>query len=195
MEQQSGAAARLPQWKVVLVAAIAAVLSAVVALAVQRELAANKPPSAAAAFVAGIAMSGYNAQALTAEEEAYAAALWPIHSEVKLAAVRMIFAGLNYKTEDQDARKLKTKVQPLTQTFLNAAKRVDGLRPPASLQDSHDSYREALGLYTSATREMVRIADDGKEEHLVRAQKQSERASFVILKLSDVLWAGEYKPN
>lgn len=195
MGQESGTVARLPHWKVLLVVAMAAVLFAVVAFAVQRELAANKPPSAAAAFTAGIALSGYDAPPLTAEEETYAAALWPIHSEVKLAAVRMIFAGLNYKTADQDSRKLKTKVQPLTQTFLDANRRVDKILPPASLQDAHDSYTEALRLYTSATREMVRIADDGKEEHLVRAQKQSEQASFAILKLSDVLWPGEYKPN
>ena len=185
----------MPHWKMLLVVAMAAVLFAVVAFAVQRELSANKPPSAAAAFVAGIAMSGYDAPALTAEEEAYAAALWPIHSEVKLAAVRMIFAGLNYKTEDQDVRKLKSQVQPLTQTFLNAANRVEQIRAPASLQDAHDSYREALRLYTSATREMVRIADSGKEEHLILAQKRSEQASLAILKLSDVLWPGEYKPN
>ena len=195
MAQESSTAARLPHWKMLLVVAMAAVLFAVVAFAVQRELSANKPPSAAAAFVAGIAMSGYDAPALTAEEEAYAAALWPIHSEVKLAAVRMIFAGLNYKTEDQDVRKLKSQVQPLTQTFLDAANRVEQIRPPASLQDSHDSYREALRLYTSATREMVRIADSGKEEHLILAQKRSEQASLAILKLSDVLWPGEYKPN
>jgi hypothetical protein len=195
MGQESGAAAKLPHWKMLLVAAIAAVLFAVVGLAVQRELAVNKSPSAAAAFTAGIAMSGYDAPALTAEEEAYAAALWPIHSEVKLAAVRMIFAGLNYKTEDQDAGKLKSKVQPLTQTFLGATRRVDKIRPPASLQDAHDRYREALDLYASATREMVRIAEDGKDEHLVLAQQRSEQASLAILKLSDVLWPGEYKPN
>lgn len=195
MGQESGAAAKPPQWKLLLIAAFAAVLIAVVAVAVQRELAANKPPSAAAAFTAGIAMSGYNAPALTAEEEAYAAALWPIHSEVKLAAVRMIFAGLNYKTADPDARKLKSKVQPLTQTFLGATERVNKIRPPASLQDAHDRYREALSLYTSATREMVRIAEDGKDEHLVLAQKRSEQASLAILKLSDLLWPGEYKPN
>jgi hypothetical protein len=42
---------------------------------------------------------------------------------------------------------------------------------------------------------MVRIAEDGKDEHLVLAQKRSEQASLAILKLSDVLWPGEYKPN
>ncbi len=195
MGQQSGAAAKPPQWKVVLVAAIVAGLIAVVAVAVQREFAANKPPSAAASFAAGIALSGYDVPALTAEEEAYAAALWPIHSEVKLAAVRMIFAGLNYKTENQDVKELKSKVLPLTKTFKDASTRVNRMRPPVSLQDAHDSYREALVLYTSATREMVKIAEDGKDEHLFLAQKRSEQASLAILKLSDLLWPGEYKPN
>ncbi len=195
MGQESRVAVNLPQTRTLLIAAIVVSLTAVIALAVQREISANKPPSAAAAFTAGIALSGYDAPPLTAEEEAYAAALWPIHSEVKLAAVRMIFAGLNYKTADRDAGKLKSKVQPLTQTFVDAARRVDKMRPPASLQDAHDSYQQALGLYTSATREMVRIAEDGKDEHLVLAQKRSEQASLAILKLSDVLWPGEYKPN
>ncbi len=195
MGQESGVAVKLPQTRTLLIAAIVASLIAVVALAVQREISANKPPSAAAAFTAGIALSGYDAPPLTAEEEAYAAALWPIHSEVKLAAVRMIFAGLHYKTSDQDAGKLKSKVQPLTQTFVDAARRVDRMRPPASLQDAHDSYQQALVLYTSATREMVRIVEDGKDEHLLLAQKRSEQASLAILKLSDVLWPGEYKPN
>jgi len=195
MGQESGVAVKLPPVRTLLIAAIIASLVAVVALAVQREFAANKPPSAAAAFTAGIALSGYDAPPLTAEEEAYAAALWPIHSEVKLAAVRMIFAGLKYKTSDRDAGKLKSKVQPLTQTFVDAARRVDRMRPPASLQDAHDSYQQALDLYTSATREMVRIVEDGNDEHLILAQKRSEQASLAILKLSDVLWPGEYKPN
>ena len=52
-------------------------------------------------------------RALTAEEEAYAAALWPLHSEVKLAAVRMTFAGIAYRTEDHDPEQLAAKVRPL----------------------------------------------------------------------------------
>jgi hypothetical protein len=42
---------------------------------------------------------------------------------------------------------------------------------------------------------MIKVADDGKDEHLILAQQRSEEASLAILKLSDVLWPGEYKPN
>lgn len=172
-------------------------LIAVVAVAVFREIggpAPTAPVEANANFAAGL---GYGAQAipLSAEEETYAAALWPIHSEVKLAAVRMIFAGLAYKTEDRDAKKLKAKIQPLTRTFEDAGRRVRSIRPPASLADAHANYVDAVDLYVSATQEMVKVADDGRDQHLIVAQQRSERASLAILKLSDVLWPGEYKPN
>ena len=57
------------------------------------------------------------------------------------------------------------------------------------------AYLEALEHYTAASREMIKVADDGRDEHLIAAHKRSEQASHELLKLSDVLWPGEYKPN
>jgi len=189
----SRAAVRLPPPRTVILAAIILLLLGVTGFALQHEL-ASKPPSAASSFTAGLG-SVPNAVPLSAEEEAYAAALWPVHSEVKLAAVRMIFAGLNYKTGGADAASVREKVQPLTATFQSAASRVRGIEVPPSLADAHQSYLDALSLYASASKEMIRVAEDGRDEHLVAAQQQSERASLALLKLSDVLWPGEYKPN
>jgi hypothetical protein len=168
-------------------------LAGVVGFALQREL-ASKAPSAAPSFTAGLGVVS-SAVPLSVEEEAFAAALWPIHSEVKLAAVRMIFAGLNYKTGAGDPVLLRNTVQPLTRTFQSAAGRVRSMQPPASLLDAHESYLQALSLYVSASREMIKVAEDGRQEHLVAAQQKSEQASVTLLKLSDVLWPGEYKPN
>lgn len=190
--------ARVAMLKGIGIGALVVGLLGVVTFAVVRE--SFKPKQAQvveanASFVGGLSHHAHEAKALSAEEEAYATALWPVHSEVKLAAVRMIFAGLAYKTEDHDARKLKAKVLPLTQTFEGAARRVAAIKPPASLAEAHASYVEAVALYTTATREMVKVAEDGRDEHLIRAQQRSEQASLAILKLSDVLWPGEYKPN
>ncbi len=170
-------------------------LVAVVIFAVVRENAGSRSQREEpnTQFAAGLAH--HDIPPLKPEEEAYAAALWPIHSEVKLAAVRMIFAGLAYKTENKDARALKNKVQPLTRTFKSAASRANAIKPPPSLEVAHRSYLEALHLYTGATVEMIKVADDGRESHLVEAQARSERASTAIIKLSDTLWPGEYKPN
>jgi hypothetical protein len=189
---------RLSMGKIAVVSAVVALLVAISGYALQRELAPRPPAaSAAASFAGGLAMGNalLNAPALSAEEEAYAAALWSIHSEVKLSAVRMIFAGIEYKTEGHDAGKLVAAVKPLTGKFAHAAARVRDLDPPATLQDAHQSYLEALDQYAHATREMMKVAADGKDEHLVRAQQRSEQASVALLKLSDALWPGEYKPN
>jgi hypothetical protein len=173
-------------------------LSAFVLYAAVRETGKQPPPvpSAAAAFTGGLAMDEHSRlRALSPEEEAYATALWPIHSEVKLAAARMTFAGLNYKIEHQDPAKVKSTVQPLAVTFQSAVQRARQIRPPESLRDAHMSYLEALGLYAEASREMIKIADDGLDQHLVAAHERSEQASHALLQLSDVLWPGEYKPN
>jgi hypothetical protein len=173
-------------------------LGAVVAVAVVREVRQPEAaPSAAAAFTAGLAMDNHEShtRALTAEEESYAAALWAIHNDVKLSAIRMTFAGLKYKTEHHDASKLKATVEPLTLSFRSAAQRARAIQPPPSLADTHKSYVGAVDQYAAATQEMLRVVGDGRDEHLLAAQKKSEKASETLLKVSDVLWPGEYKPN
>ena len=42
---------------------------------------------------------------------------------------------------------------------------------------------------------MVKVADDGSDAHLIAAQDMTEKAARVLLKASDALWPGEYKPN
>ena len=181
--------------KAFLIAGVVLILLVIVGVALQRELSSSSP-SAATAFTGGLGMAAPDqVRPLGPEQERYALALWPIHSEVKLAAVRMIFAGLAYKTEHRNAQQLKAKVQPLTGSFTAAAARLRQITPPRDLEDAHRSYLEALDLYASAAREMIKAADDGRDEHLVAAQERSERASTELLKLSDVLWPGEYKPN
>jgi hypothetical protein len=184
-------------WKIVAIAVAGVALAALAGYALQREMKANAPaPSAAAAFTAGLAMGvPQSARPLTPEEEAYAAALWPIHTQVKLSAVRMTLAGLNYKIDHHDAAKLKATVRPLTKMFLEAEQRAHQIRPPASLDEAHASYLKAIEHYIGASREMVKIADDGREEHLMAAHRRSGQASHDLLALSDVLWPGEYKPN
>ena len=185
--------------KHIALAIVVVALSAFALYAAVRETKKQQPPppapSAAALFTGGLAMDRSTLGALSPEEEAYAAALWPIHGEVKLAAMRMTFAGMNYKIEHQDPANVKATVQPLTVTFQSAAQRARQLRPPESLKDAHTSYLEALRLYKDASREMIKIAADGRDQHLITAHERSEQASHALLQLSDVLWPGEYKPN
>ena len=170
-------------------------LGAIAALAMVREgRHANAPAQSAA--VAGGAFAGHpERSALSADEERYAAGLWPIHQQTKTSAVQMTFAGLSYKLGDIDKAAVGERVAPLTKVFRDARAQASRLQVPASLEKQHQQYLAALKLYEDASVEMVKVARDGKDEHLVAAQKMSYAASEDSLRVGDALWPGEYKPN
>ena len=156
----------------------------------QRELTRQQASAPVAATVASNPV-----RALTGEEEDYAAALWPIHSEVKLSAVAMSFAGIAYKLGEQNGQTLEAKVQPLAASFSAAMTRARALPVPPSLAALHERYLAALGQYEQAAAEMVSAMRDGEDGRLLAGQQTSLRATEDILRIGDVLWPGEYKPH
>jgi len=179
----------LPRARTLVLSAITATLVAMIGVAMQRELAPRPTPS-----IAG--NTGPEQKPLGAEEEAYAVALWPIHSEVvEVSAADMSFAGIAYITEHHDVHRLEAKVMPLRDRFRSAADKARSMPVPASMGKVHDQYLEALALFETASMEMIKVAADGKVEHLIEAQTMSQRAAEELLIVGDVLWPGEYKPN
>jgi len=172
-------------------------LGAVAALAMVREgHRSATAPMLNTPAAAGGAFAGHQERpALSAEEEAYAAALWPLHEKIKTSAVQMTFAGLSYKLGDIDRMAIKERVAPLTKVFRDARSQAGQLKVPAALEKQHELYLGALKLYEEASVEMVKIARDGKDAHLVNAQKMSYAAAEDSLRVGDALWPGEYKPN
>lgn len=166
-------------------------LGAVSAFALMRETRGVRSDVGTAA----VAQQASERPAMTAAEEAYAHALWDVHSGVRTEAVRMTFAGLSYKMGEIKPAEIKKRVAPLTSVFGQAASKVEALRPPASLNGAHGRYLEALRLYRGSAEEMVKIAADGREEHLLKAQGMSEEASGILLEVGEQLWPGEHKPN
>jgi hypothetical protein len=184
-----GQSIRALRVRILLLSTVVLALTAVVGYAVQREF-TRQEASQPAAVTAPVAQ-----RALTGEEEDYAAALWPIHSEVKLAALEMTFAGIAYKMGNQDAKGLEARVRPLADSFETAMKRARALQVPASMRAVQERYVGALVLYEKAVAEMISATEDGKNEHLVAGQQMSVRATEDILRVGDVLWPGEYKPH
>lgn len=133
--------------------------------------------------------------ALAAADERYASALWQVHTTVKTSALKMTFAGLAYKMGDTDRAGVRTRVEPLIRVFAGARAQARAIVPPAGQQGRHAQYLEAITLYERAAREMIRVAGDGSDAHLIAAQQMSEKASNVLLEVGDVFWPGEYKPN
>ncbi len=166
-------------------------LIALVALAAVREIAI--PPWAQAEPVS--AFEPTVRPAMTAAEEAYAHALWPIHAKVKQNAVKMTFAGLAYKMGDIRRTGVKERVAPLTPTFEAALVQLNKLQPPTSMLELHQNYADAINLYRSSSVTMIKVAGDGGDQHLIEAHKMSDKAAGLTLKVGEVLWPGEYKPN
>jgi len=170
-------------------------LGGVAALAVVREGHRTAPTTSSETAVGGAYAGHQERPALSAAEEAYAAALWPVHEKIKTSAVQMTFAGLSYKLGDIDRAAVRERVTPLTKVFHDARAQAGQLKVPASLEKQHQLYLGALKLYEDASVEMAKIARDGNDEHLINAQKLSYAASEDTLRVGDALWPGEYKPN
>ena len=175
------------------VGAVVAGLIALVAVAAVRETA--KPKEAAVQVNSTYGSGPAPRPALTAAEEAYAQALWPIHSLVKQNAVKMTFAGLAYKMGDIKRAGVKERVGPLTPVFDAALAQVNKLQPPASMRELHQDYTGAIEMYRSSSVMMIKVADDGRDEHLIEAHEMSDKAAGLTLKVGEALWPGEYKPN
>jgi hypothetical protein len=146
--------------------------------------------------------SGHSASerpALSVGEEAHAAELGQIHGAVKLAAVEMSFAGVAYKTEHHDPRRLVQTIRLLADQFTVATDRVRSLQFPASMQETNRRYLAVLDLYGTASAEMMKVSQDAREDandgHLIEAQGMTHRAAEELLRVGDRLWPGEYKPH
>ena len=176
--------------RILLLSTVVLALLGVVGYALQRELTRQQTTTPVAT-----AVINERVRALTGEEENYAAALWPIHSEVKLSAVAMSFAGIAYKLGEQNGQTLEARVQPLADSFRAAMMRASVLRVPPSMVPLHERYLAALAQYENAATEMVSATQDGKDGHLLTGQQMSLRATEDILRIGDVLWPGEYKPH
>src|SRR5215831_3626101 len=133
--------------------------------------------------------------ALTRAEEEYALALWPIHNEVKASALKMTLGGLSYKLGEMDRAALKIRIDGSREIYRSAGQRIAALTPPASLASAHEMYADAVRLYQQSATEMLRVVADGRDEHLVAAHPLSMEASEKLLKVGDILWPNEYKPN
>jgi hypothetical protein len=107
----------------------------------------------------------------------------------------MSFAGLAYKTEDQDLRRLEAAVRPLREAFRTALDDAGRLKAPPTLGRVRDQYVEALTLYEAASAEVMKFTQDSVEQHLIEAQDMSQRASENVLRVSDVLWPAAHKPH
>jgi hypothetical protein len=132
---------------------------------------------------------------LTPAEETYAHALWAIHADVKNAAYGLTFSGLNYKLRQTDRAEFGSRVRSASESLGQAESRIRSLVPPPSLGEVHAQYLEAVHLFQQSASEMLKVAADGRDDHLLAAHPLSQEASEKLLRVGNVIWPGEYLPN
>jgi hypothetical protein len=181
---------RGPSLRVLLFSGVLALLSGVVGFAISRE----SGSSTSAPVVQRPALPTPR-PALARSEQQYVEALWPIHSSVERAAVRVALGTSFYKLRDLSRAELKTRLEQASAEFRTAEQRLRELTPPTSLQARHQSYLSALQLFQSSTREMLRMFDDGNDEHLAQGFPLSVQGSDQIRAVGDEFWPDEYPPN
>ena len=181
-----------PRRTVVIGGAVVLTLAGMLTVALVREAA---PRNAAASAERSRAAPSPARPSLTAAEDAYARALWPIHGEVKLGALRLTFASINYKIGKIDRAELGAQVRASREIHRQAEARLRALDPPPSLHQVHTVYLDALRLYQRSAREMAKVVDDGRDEHLVVAAPMLNEAGGKLVNVGTALWPGEYVPN
>jgi len=175
--------------KMTVAAAGSMVLLAVVAFGVTRQAATTGPLSASELTRPAARL------AFTRAEEAYIQALWPIHGEVERTTARLSLGKIFYKTNDLGKADLKLRVNTALATYRQADGRISELQPPPSLAQAHENYREAVRLFEQSAVEVLKMFDDGDDEHLLVAYPLSHEGTNKIREIGARFWQDEFPPN
>lgn len=133
--------------------------------------------------------------ALTADEERYIRALWPIHGDVERTTMRMSLGQIFYTTKDLGASELKARVEQALGVYKNAQTQIQGLQPPASLRAQHDDYLVAVRLFEESANEVMKMFGDGREDHLLAAHPKGQAGADKIREIGGKFWPNEFAPH
>jgi hypothetical protein len=133
--------------------------------------------------------------ALSADEERYIRALWPIHGDVERSTMRMSLGQIFYSTKDLAAPELKSRVEHALAVYKSAQARIGALAPPASLRAQHDEYLAAVGLFEESALEVMKMFSDGREDHLVTAHPKGQAGADKIREIGGRFWPNEFAPH
>jgi len=183
--------------RVLILGAVLASIACLVFLAINRE-AGN-----GADRVAGVVTAPTTAPraaepprpALTAAEEQYIRALWPIHGDVQRSSLRMSLGQIFYVTRDLSRAELGTRVKEALATYEAAETRLHRLKPPTSLHGDHVVYLSAVMLFKESAAELLKMFSDGRDDHMLAAYPKSQEASDKIREVGGKFWPHEFPPH
>jgi hypothetical protein len=128
------------------------------------------------------------------EQQRYADSLRPIHTQLELDVARVGLGAAFYKSRDIDSRELRTRLSQGLASYRQAEAQLAALRPPPALRVPHRDYVDAVRLFEQSALEMLRMYEDGDEEHLAAALPLSLDGTQRLREVSGQVWPDAYPP-
>jgi hypothetical protein len=94
-----------------------------------------------------------------------------------------------------DRPSLKKRVDEALATYRRSDTRLRALQPPPTVERDHQEYLAAIALFQQSTIEVLRMFEDGRDDHLVAAYPLSQKASDKIREVGGKFWPNEFAPN
>jgi hypothetical protein len=176
--------------KLIVIAAVLLVLVGIVIVAIEREATSRRLVAAAISRP-----TAPSRPPLTRAEETYIQALWPIHGAVEQSSARMTLGQIFYVNKDLERTELKARVDEALTTYRRAGGQLLALEPPPSLRSAHDDYTAAVSLFERGAVEVLKMFDDGREEHMRIAYPLGQEAADKIREVGLKFWPHEFPPN
>jgi hypothetical protein len=131
----------------------------------------------------------------TTDEQRYADALWPIHTQLEQTVARVGLGAAVYQSRDIDSRELKARLSQGLASYRRAGEQVAALQPPPALRTPHREYLTAVRLFEQSTLEMLRMYEDGDEEHLSSALPLTLDGTKRLRDVSGQVWPDDVPPG
>jgi hypothetical protein len=94
-----------------------------------------------------------------------------------------------------DRASLKRRVDEALATYRRSETRLRALQPPATVQADHDEYLAAIRLFQQSATEVLRMFNDGRDDHMMAAYPLGQTATDKIREIGGKFWPNEFPPN
>jgi hypothetical protein len=126
------------------------------------------------------------------DEQRYADALWSIHTQVEQSTARVGLGAAFYKIQEIDRTELRARLTQGLAGYRLAEVQIQALNPPPTLRTTHERYLAAVRLFQQSAIEMLRMYDDGDEEHLNLALPLSLDGTSRLREIGGQFWPETY---
>jgi hypothetical protein len=129
---------------------------------------------------------------LARDEQRYADSLWSIHTQIEQTIARVGLGAAFYRSQEIDRGELRTRLNQGLARYRIAETQIRALDPPPSLRTTHEGYLAAVRLFQLSTLEMLRMYEDGDDEHLSTALPFSLDGTNKLREIGVQFWPESY---